>query len=194
MFLRNYCEWQRAVGISSAYTNESGSTASNVYTSLQNLAGNLTNHYLVGVNGGYSMFSYQPWGDAINRISIFKHSLSVRVGTGTTEVDEEDYCLDTDVTSSFSQIALSVQPSVSADGHQVVTISWTGTNTTSNNITIKEIGLVKSLPMFISNTIATSQLDSVSYENILIARHILEEPVTINAGDSGTITVKIEMF
>ena len=194
MFLRNYCEWQRAVGISSAYTSESGSTAPNVYATLQNLTGNLAKNYLVGVNGGYAMFSYQKFGDALDRLTIFKKALSMRVGTGTTEVDEEDYCLDTDVTSSFSQIALSVQPSVSADGHQVVTISWTGTNTTSNNITIKEIGLVKSLPMFISNTIATSQLDSVSYENILIARHILEEPVTINAGDSGTITVKIEMF
>ena len=194
MFLRNYSEWQRALGISDIYTGNTGNTATNVYTSMQNLAGNIEHHYLVGVNGGYAMFSYTEWGNSVNRITLFKKSLSVRVGTGATDVDEEDYQLEADVTSSFTQVALSVQPSVSADGHQIITITWTGMNNSANDITIKEIGLVKSFPMFVSSSIGTSQLGAIVSENILIARYILEEPVTINAGDSGTISIKIEMF
>ena len=195
MFLHNYAEWQRAINISSPFLiGGSGTTANCVLTSLKGLNGDLSNKYLCGVNAPYGMFSYSNWGPAINRALVFADSLSLRVGSGTTDVDPGDYKLDVDETSKFIQTVFNKNIGVSEDGHLTVTITWTGTNNTSSAVTIKEIGLVKILPMFVASTIGQSQIGSIDYQNILIARYILPDPVTINPGDSGTLSARIEMF
>lgn len=195
MFLRNFAEWERAKAISTIYIGGSGTVANNVLTTFENTAGNLgSSKYLVGVNATYNFFDYDTWGVRVNRAWNLFQNLSCLVGTGTTEVSESDYCLANDVTSSFVTTVSNFNAGVTDDGHFFVVATWNGTNNTANDITLTEIGLVKVFNMYHLANVATSGIGNTGEYNILLARHILEEPVTIGAGNTGTITVKIEMF
>lgn len=120
------------------------------------------------------------------------HNWTLLVGTGTTAPDIDDYSLEADVTSSFTSRTQSINFTTNEEGHFVVTIEWTGTNNTGEDITITEIGARKP---FTDSTKTTSIFSSdVTDRNALMMRYILDNPVTIPASSGGTINVKIEMF
>lgn len=101
------------------------------------------------------------------------------IGTGDTEPTFEDYCLanktsPTDmtwITSSTSR----------ASGSMVWLVSSTYRNDSAAPITIKEIGLT----LYLNN--------AGNNKGVLIARSILETPVTIGVGESYTFTYSIEL-
>ena len=195
MFLRNFFEYQRALNTAVVEASGTSTDASCVLTTLTILGDNLGQYvYLAGVNGSTSFFQNTNWIGIVEKTwNLFK-GLSFRIGTGTTAVESDDYCLDTDVTSSFISTTSNVNMGVSEDGHLTLVVTWSGTNNTANDIVVSEFGVVKTLPMFLSATVGTSQLNSVTNKDFLIGRMILPNPVTIGAGNTGTITVKIEMF
>lgn len=193
MFLRNYAEYQRALGISQPNTATSGQSASLPLTSLKNLTDSTENHYLAGVNGTNNFMAASYWLDALRKAWDVFNFVRMAVGTGTTEADPDDYCLEDDTTSNFTSVSLSKSFGLSEDGHFTLIFSWTGTNATQNDIVVSEAGIVKTLGMFANATISSSASGIVN-DDFLIARMILPNPVTIGAGNSGTVIIKIEMF
>lgn len=194
MYLHNFAEYQRALSTAKANTGTTGTTINTALTTLKNLTDSNTSKYLVGLNTTSSFSSLQAWAPMVNAAFCMYDNISARVGVGTTAVDEEDYCLDDDVTSSFSSITFSKNIGVSEEGHLVILVTWSGTNATENDITISEFGIVKNLYMFANSTITTTNYSSAAIDHFLIARMLLTNPVTISAGNTGTITVKVEMF
>lgn len=120
------------------------------------------------------------------------YGLTARVGTGTTSADPNDYCLETDVTSSFSATSTAVSYSTNEAGHFVITILWTGTNNTASDIVITEFGATKI--MGDKTNTSSSAGTNLSLRTVLVARHILTTPVTVHAGEGTTITVQIELY
>lgn len=193
MFLRNYAEYQRALGISQPNTGTSGNSTTLPLTSLKNLTDTTANHYLAGVNGTSSFMTTSYWVDALRRAYDVFNFVRMAVGTGTTEADPDDYCLEDDKTSSFTSVSFSSSFGLSEDGHFTLIFSWTGTNTTQNDIVISEAGIIKTLGMYVNSTIGSSA-SGITNDDFLIARMILPNPVTIGVGNSGTVIIKIELF
>ena len=194
MYLHNFAEYQRALSTANALSAASGTSTNNALTTLRNLTDSNTKKYLTGLNSTFSFSSLSGWPAIANAAFCMYSGISARVGAGTTTVDESDYCLDDDVTSSFTSITFNKNIGVSDDGHFILLVTWSGTNATENDITITEFGIVKDLYMFENAQIATSNYSNAELDHFLIARMLLTNPVTIHAGDTETITVKVEMF
>lgn len=117
----------------------------------------------------------------------------VLVGTGTAPVSADDYKLENNVTSSFSQVTTTQTVQYSEDNTLRMTITWTGTNTTSDAITISEIGLMHYMWLSSSNTYNYLDLWRLRME-VLCVRHLLGEPVTIEPGATKSIILTMELF
>lgn len=128
---------------------------------------------------------------ARNFLNVF-YEMSAQVGTGTTAPTADDYCLETDVTSSFTSAVSSVSFTTNAEGHFVITVTWSGTNATSSDIVLTEIGVVKVLGDK-TNTSSTGA-SGMTMRTVMMARHVLATPVTVAAGQGTTITVQIELY
>lgn len=115
-----------------------------------------------------------------------------RVGTGVTPADADDYQLETDVTSSFSSTSSAINYSTNSEGHFVMTLTWSGTNTSGSDITITEIGVVKQMGDR-TNTSSTAGTN-LTLRTVLVARHILTTPVEVAAGEGTSITIQIELY
>lgn len=128
-------------------------------------------------------------GTAMRAIANILYGMGARVGTGSSEPTADDYSLETEVTSSFTSASTSVTFTTNENGHFVIDVAWTGTNTSGSDLTITELGLVKSF----------GKLDSASATSptltlVLLARHLLGTPVTVPAGQGTAIHVQIELY
>lgn len=92
----------------------------------------------------------------------------VEFGSGTTPPEVNDYCLAADETSNLT-IVQNVTPNWESNKFELL-ISCTITNTTANSITINEIGINKNFGS--GNTW------------FLLAREVLDTPLTIPAGET----------
>lgn len=112
-----------------------------------------------------------------------RYDVSLAVGTGDTEPAANDLHLENDVTSSFSNVSNTYANS--ADASKVKTLfTFTGINMTGSPITLKEIGIIKRLRCGASS--------SDVYKTMLINRTLLEEPVTVEHGQTVTLYVEWE--
>ncbi len=91
------------------------------------------------------------------------------LGTGTTPATINDYCLEEVITD----LTFTIGTNSWIDYTIVVSETWY--NASENAVTINEIG----------HFIAPS---NSSYAVVMMARQVLESPITINAGDSRVIT------
>jgi len=107
-----------------------------------------------------------------------KNNLTARLGSGTTTETVGDYCLDTDITSSFTNVSVSKTTSVNG-GSIVTVITITATNTTSADLTINEVGLGKDI--YINSTKDTRYF--------LLLRTVLDDAVTVPSNQTATITI-----
>lgn len=103
--------------------------------------------------------------------------VSFLLGDGTTEPESTDYALDSDITSSFSNISV-IESSVATSDDLTTTFTITGTNSTSQNLTIAEIGYVKSI--YYAQTSGTIP--------VMMARELLDEPLIVAPDETFTIT------
>ena len=136
--------------------------------------------------------SYSPSVTAFNASLRPFAQWTALVGTGTTDPTVDDYALEVDVTSSFSTTTTSVNFTVDEDGHFVVTMTWAGTNTSGQDITITEIGARKPLYKNASSSVAAGSVTTTASQCLMI-RHILQTPVTVEAGSGTSITIQIRM-
>ena len=106
-----------------------------------------------------------------------RSKISAIIGSGDTAPDATDYCLESDITSSFSNYSVSTV--TSGDGTRVSTVMIiSGTNGTSSALTIHEIGVVKEI------TTTTNNNYNHIKKNMLIVRHVLSSPRTVQPGES----------
>ena len=170
MILNNYWEAFRLFiierdvdGIQNQYTNHN----------LVNLAGVSQlpiNHYTWGYNQYYTP-------NANQNSDLRKTEFEMLVGTGTTPVTPNDYRLANDITSNLSNTSLQSTSLIGDAGIKTV-YSFTGTNNTTSNITISEIGLVKK---FLNS-------DTSNGNKYLLVREVLDNPITVTAGTGFILT------
>lgn len=99
------------------------------------------------------------------------------VGDGDTPPTSEDYALDNDITSSFSNVTISSVSTTATSENTTITYIITGTNSTSDTLTIREIGYVKDI--YYSQSFNTVP--------VLMAREVLDEPIVVEPNQTFTI-------
>lgn len=108
-----------------------------------------------------------------------KGDVSFRVGTGNTEPAADDYEMANDVTDSLTGTSLTVNHVMGEDGAKVV-YTFSASNQTGDSLTISEVGIVK--------TLKNGESSSPSRGDVLIARDILDTPVTVPSGSGFVLT------
>ena len=111
----------------------------------------------------------------------------ISVGTGNTAATENDYQLESTITSGISMVLSETVYGADSPGYPYVQYKVTVTNTGSDPITVKEIGYKQSLNVAKYPGMTIGAGNAVC----LLDRTVLDTPVTIAAGDAGIITYKL---
>ena len=139
----------------------------------------------------YAQMLFSPFERFVNsNYSI--DTLNFRVGTGDKAVAIDDYCLDSDVTSSFSNTIYNSCIGLNESHHKIITVTWTGTNNTDSDITITEVGVGSRFLGINNPQVESSSSGNFFSKEVLIFRHILEQPVLVPAKGTRTIIIQIE--
>ena len=117
------------------------------------------------------------WSQTINYNASPRKKLSIALGTGTTAISNTDYCLDNDISDDLDLTCVINTGSEGGAIKTVLTVS--GTNTTENEVTIKEFGILKEYMV---------GPGTLTYVNYLIAREFLKTPKVVGAGQPFTLT------
>lgn len=132
-------------------------------------------------NAGIGM---APW--IVPTVVVLNSSgYGIRLGTGTTAPTENDYSLESVITSGLSA-SINNSSIRNSSGNIETIFAVTVTNTSASNITIGEIGYYGVQPMYDSEGSSSS-----SNHNVMYDRTLLNAPVTISAGDSATINYRV---
>lgn len=118
-----------------------------------------------------------------NRIQLgpAKACSEIVFGTGTTPPTRDDYALSgTNITSSLSRQDETISKETLANGVKVIHSMFIK-NTSSEPVTIGEVAWRQSF-LYTSNN---------AYSGILLDRTVLQEPITIPAGEVGQINYSI---
>ena len=111
----------------------------------------------------------------------------IMIGSGNTAPTENDYRLEQRITSGLTPSTPTVDFYVDANGNPYEEIMFTLTNTTGDDIVVKEIGYVQTLK--ISSTTGGA---ATTNGNFLLDRTVLETPVTVPANDSAAIKYRLK--
>lgn len=126
-----------------------------------------------------------------SRTSTFTNSASsagISIGTGTTPATENDWNLESTITSGVNVSVTDTVAEMEADESPVLTYKLTVTNTGSAPITVAEIGYKQSLQAVTYPGYATGASGYVA----LIDRTVLSPALTIAAGDAAVIEYKLK--
>lgn len=104
--------------------------------------------------------------------SVGTHYPTVIIGSGDTEPTADDYELDSPISETLTQ-SYQVVKGQGGAGYDIV-FTITGTNTSGSAYTIKEVGV---------NAFMGGTEDTYSFGWAMIARFLLETPITVAAGD-----------
>lgn len=113
---------------------------------------------------------------------VLDTSYGIMIGTGTTPATEDDYMLESKITSGVTASGTSHSVNVDESGNPYLEYLFTITNTSENDLTISEIGYVQ-----IINAATSSGTASTSGDYFLMDRTVLDNPVTIAASESAAI-------
>lgn len=103
------------------------------------------------------------------------------VGSGTTPVSLEDYCLESEITTlSCSAVNVSYDP---VNG--TVTYDKIMKNTSSEAITVSEIGIVSPMRYYT----AANSTNTGTVFPVLVYREVLDTPITAAAGETFTVSI-----
>ena len=136
-------------------------------TTYKNLSGNpITGVSVKGSNNAGTVNVTENYNPRANLFGL--------VGTGTQEVDVDDY----DLTSRLAiATSTNIALSYNSDGYTtLVTVS--GLNSSGDDITITEVGIAKAL----------LDKDGNIVDRTLIAKKLLDTPITVADGDVFTVT------
>lgn len=119
-----------------------------------------------------------------NKSSMENAAYGVYFGSGSTPAAKSDYTLEAPIESGLS---VTNQDGFTANDLADGSMEWSSSyilqNTTSESITIREIGIVTPIGKNTSN-----------YHCILMERSVLSSPVTIPAGEAYLLTYKITII
>ena len=107
------------------------------------------------------------------------------IGSGTTPVTGADYRLESEITTVSS---LSVDRSFNMSKGEM-TVTKTMRNTSSEEITINEVGIIAMTTHFTSYTTSTSSSSGMTNGPYLAFREVLATPIVVPAGESFTISL-----
>ena len=110
-------------------------------------------------------------------------------GTGTTPAKYTDYKLENPINEGITGVEYYVVKSYNEDSNNYEAII-TATFTSTINTTITEVGLVKSI--FDADNPSWAEQAS-HYYNVLAAREVLETPIDVKAGETFTVSMKIDI-
>lgn len=110
---------------------------------------------------------------------LIADSLTPAIGAGSNTYVKGDYALNDDITSDFSNLAISLSSNADDSLSRIITVQ--GLNNTAEAKTISEIGIVK--------TIYAAQNLSVS-QPVLLAICQLSAPVVVEAGATFQVTIQ----
>ena len=150
------------------------------------------NHSAPSQNISYLMSEFASVTTLSDKRSSAGSSYGVLFGSGNAEPKADDYCLSGEAIDGLgSSNITSVETSEVDDDHLTVTRTYTITNTTGNDITIGEVGLVYYLQAYTSATSTGSSYKK--YWSYLVERSKLDSPITIPAGGVGQVVYSIRM-
>ena len=113
------------------------------------------------------------------RLKVFD---SVRIGEGTGDIQNSDYSLFHDCTDRINSLSFTLNNSGQDYGFSTVaTIHGRYSTLFAPQITITEVGFVKK---FASDVAFSTTSD------VMLVKMLLDEPITLNAGDPFNITVE----
>ena len=191
MFTRNFWEVLRVGGIASGINANTSPNILGYAASVKSMDATAFT-YLMGGNVSSYVINTPAKVPILNSLWTPFQDWSSVVGSGNTAAEATDYELDADETSNFTSVTDVITFGVDSEGHLTATIQWSGMNNTANDITIKEVGLVKTLYNAASASISSAS--DATAKACLIGRFILTSPVTIAAGDSGTVLYSVTLF
>ena len=115
-------------------------------------------------------------------------SQGVAFGSGTTAATDEDYALETMITTGIST---SASPTVTTEfdttiNKYVARVDYTLANSTASDITISEVGrFIRVQP---ASAIGQATANAANtYKSIMVDRTVLDTPITIPANTSGVV-------
>lgn len=137
---------------------------------------------------GYTQSSHtMNWLSSVNNTN----SAGVAFGSGTTPATNTDYNMESIIPST----GISVVATTAAQAYDSETqntfgyVNYTITNNSENDLTISEIGLFATLRA--TGTSGTYVNNNVNY-SVMLEHTILDNPVTIPAGEAGIIQYRFE--
>ena len=159
--------------------NPSGNGGANNFN-LPTTSPNLVNTDGVTLSRANYAANYHMY-DLINTLSFAgndstSNTVYMTVGTGTTEPTEDDYNLET----PNEDITISTATQGVKSDYSGKVYTFTLYNSTSDDITITEIGLIGILTKW-----------NTGHDHIMFDRTVLDTPITIPAGESKPITYEI---
>lgn len=110
---------------------------------------------------------------------LIADSLAPAIGAGSNTYVKGDYALKDDITSSFSNLSISLNSNADDSLSRIVTVQ--GLNNTAEAKTISEIGIVKEI---------YADSDLFPYNPVLLAVCQLSAPVVVEAGATFQITIQ----
>lgn len=113
---------------------------------------------------------------------IFTPGSGVHVGSGNTAPTEDDYDLESEITSGLTANTAAPIFNVDADGNPYIDIVFTLTNTTASDITVREVGYVQQ--NMTASTLGSPVNDSA---RLLMDRTLLDSPVIVPANGAAAI-------
>lgn len=165
MVLNNY--WKAIQSLGRIY-----GSSGNFSSGMVNISGDSVPNLLTYVGGSSSAGLWQ----------IRTNKMGVLVGSGTTEPTAEDYRLENDVTSSFSNVSVSDSLNATENGlSQVFTVG--GDNLSGDEITITEVGITKTYS-------GQNEVSDSSTQVVLFARIVLDTPVVVPNNGSFQIPIQ----
>lgn len=149
-----------------------GSNSTNGFVPAKDVFGNT--RYL-----GFKLGSYFPSSKTVS--VTFSNQQGIQLGSGNTPASENDYTLDSQITSGLSASTPTQEYGVDASGNPFVDYTFTLTNSTGSPIEVKEIGYAQIL-------VASANLNaSASNYPFLLDRTVLDNPITIPANDYAAV-------
>lgn len=167
-------------------------SGTNIYSPVFDFASspNIATGSFKDVTGTAYFFAPYPSGSVnLNSLSTSLTSAGIIVGSGTTTPTVDDYSLESMITSGITG-SIPANPTYTFDStnnQYVVSKDITIANTGSEAITISEIGILGKVYYGASKgaTVGTTN------KYVLIDRTVLNEAVTIPAGESGVVRYEI---
>lgn len=144
--------------------------------------------YLSNACSSSNMFPRNIY-DSVNFPSTNTNGLGILIGSGTTPASSSDYNMESvfknDSHLSSSNLVIAFDYSVPNKYAKIFT--FTVTNGGTDSVTVGELGYVQSMNIGTQGSTATNS-------NYLLLDHtLLDTPVTIPAGESATITYRMEI-